>query len=267
MRYIVNVSGGLTSYEALKRTLARYGHDNTVAIFADTRTEDPDLYRFLDDIERHLNIPIVRLADGRTVFDVWHDARALTLRAGNGGIAPCSKLLKKQVIDRWLATQEQPYTIVLGMDWTEQHRMQVAEQRYHPVPVWFPLAERPYVDKCAIAEQLERDGIAVPGLYLDGFLHNNCGGGCVKAGQAHFALLWQKRPETYAMWEREEQRLRDALQKDISILNDRRGGGPRRPLPLSQFREMLERGERYARDEWGACGCFTSSMQLELPYD
>jgi len=36
---------------------------------------------------------------------------------------------------------------------------------------------------------LVREGIALPRLYGLGFSHNNCGGFCIKAGQANFKLL------------------------------------------------------------------------------
>lgn len=266
MIYVVNVSGGLTSYEALRRTIARHGRDAVRAVFADTRIEDADLYRFLDDIEAHLDIPIVRLADGRTPFEVWHAERAITLRGAGGGIAPCSRILKREVIERWVRASFAPgsFTRVLGMDWSEGDRMERTRASYAPDPVWFPLAEKPYVDKCHIADQLERDGIAVPALYQTGFSHNNCGGGCVKAGQAHFALLLRTRPETYARWEAEEQRLRAYLNKDVTILNDRAGGGPRRPLTLADFRARIEAGGAYDRTEWGGCGCFAPVAQLRM---
>ena len=54
MLYIVNVSGGLTSFEALRRTIERHGKDSTVAVFADTKIEDADSYRFLSDQERYM---------------------------------------------------------------------------------------------------------------------------------------------------------------------------------------------------------------------
>lgn len=265
MKYIVNVSGGLTSYEALRRTIERYGKANTIAVFADTRIEDTDLYRFLDDIEQHLDIPITRLQDGRTVFEIWHDAKAITVRTpGGGGAAPCSKILKKYQIDAWLKKQPVPYTLVFGMEWSEVKRMDRLVKRYDPIPCWFPLAEKPYVEKCDIATHLESVGIALPALYQDGFLHNNCGGGCVLAGQGHFALLYERRPETFAMWEREETRFRDTFGKNVAILKDQSGTGPMRPLPLSVFRGMMERGERIARDQWGGCGCFAGTDQLSM---
>lgn len=266
MQYIVNVSGGLTSYEALRRTIERYGKANTTAVFADTRIEDPDLYRFLDDIERLFDIPIVRLQDGRTVFEVWHTEKAITVRGrhvGGAVTAPCSKVLKREQIDGWLAKQDYPYTLVFGMDWSEPHRMERLVKRYDPIPCWFPLAEKPYVEKCDIMEQIESIGIAVPALYLDGFVHNNCGGGCVQAGQGHFARLYWTRPETFALWEQEEQRFRNTFGKDVAILRHTENG-QKKPLPLYELRGMIERGEKYAADEFGGCGCFAGTEQLEL---
>ena len=127
--YIVNVSGGLTSFEALRRTIAAHGRKNTTAVFADTRIEDTDLYRFLDDQERYFGIKIERIADGRTVFEVWHDKRAITFRTPHGaGHAPCSVELKREPIERWIAARfaGMPITRVFGMDWTEPHRMCLA---------------------------------------------------------------------------------------------------------------------------------------------
>jgi hypothetical protein len=86
-----------------------------------------------------------------------------------------------------------------------------------------------------------------------GFPHNNCGGGCVKAGVGHFAMLLDRLPEVYADWERHEDELRDQL-GDVSILRDRSGGATR-PLTL---REVRERRGDMPLDLWdvGGCSCF-----------
>lgn len=262
MRYVVNLSGGLTSFEALRRTIAKHGAEQTVALFADTLIEDEDLYRFLDDQERLFDIKIERIADGRTVFQVWHDARAITIRSA----APCSKLLKRVVIDRYIAEHFEPgtYTRVFGMDWTEMHRVERLRATLTPQPSWFPLLDAPLVDKCLIAADLERLGIKPPRLYEMGFSHNNCGGGCVKAGQAHWAHLYRTMPERYALWEHEEAKLRAALGKNVTILKDRKGGGPRRPLSLATFRRRLDAGKPYDTSDWGGCGCFAPIAQLRM---
>jgi hypothetical protein len=262
MNYIVNVSGGLTSYEALRRTIAKYGIENTRPVFADTKIEHPDLYRFLDDQERLFGIKIVRLADGRTPFEVMKDRRVITIKQ----MAPCSQELKRAVIDKWIYENFiwEPYTRVFGMDWSELDRIERLTLDLAPSLVWFPLTEPPFVDKCHIATDLEKLGIKPPELYTLGFAHNNCGGGCVKAGQAHWALLLRTLPDTYAMWEAKEEEIRQYLHKNISILKDRRGGGPARPTTLRAFRERLEAGGEYESDEWGGCGCFAQNVQLRM---
>jgi hypothetical protein len=101
-------------------------------------------------------------------------------------------------------------------------------------------------------------GIAVPRLYGAGYPHNNCGGGCVRAGQAQFALLLKENPDRFAYWEAQEQRLREHLGKPVAILRDRRGGDTK-PLTLAAFREGIEaEPEQLGFDslDWGGCGCF-----------
>lgn len=262
MHYIVNFSAGLTSWKALQRTIERHGAANTTAVFADTKIEDEDAYRFLRDTEKHFGIDITTVADGRTPFEVWRDVKTIIIN----GVAPCSKILKRETVDKWVLERfgSQPITRVFGMDWSEAERMIRLRAALAPVPVWFPLAEAPYVDKCHIADELERIGIAVPALYLEGFMHNNCGGGCVKAGQAHWAHLWRTRPDTYARWEREEAEFIAWYGTRVTILKDRAGGGPRRPVTLAEFRTLLERGDAYDADDWGGCGCFAPVVQERM---
>ena len=61
---IVMYGGGLTSYEAAKRAIERYGHSAVEIWFADTRTEDEDLYRFNRDVEKLLNHNIIVFSQG-----------------------------------------------------------------------------------------------------------------------------------------------------------------------------------------------------------
>lgn len=255
MKYIVNISGGLTSYEAYRRTIAKHGRANTIGVFADTRIEDEDLYRFLKDQECLFGVEIIRLQDGRTPFEVMHDERCITIQSA----APCSKILKRQVIERWIKENFQAgtYTRVYGMEWDEEHRMERLKQLHAPDPVWFPLAESPLIDKCQIARDLEAIGVAVPRLYNLGFTHNNCGGGCVKAGQAHWANLLSRMPERYAKWEQHERGMQAHLGKPVTILREVRRGVSH-SLSLQAFRERLEQQPAmFDQEDWGGCGCFS----------
>lgn len=273
MRYIVNVSSGLSSYEALRRTLERYGHANTEAVFADVKGdstnpydgEDEDNYRFLADIERHLGITITRLNQHKTVWDVYRKERAFMLVNGLTRFAPCSKVLKREPLDAYVEERYQPdeCVIVVGMKWSELARMEKLERAKAPYRVWFPLAEAPYVDDCHIQAELERAGIAVPRMYLEGFEHANCGRWCVHAGQAHYALLWRTDPDRYRYYEAREQEISDHLGKKVTILRDRRGGA-NVPTSLREFRERLEAGDDYDRQAWGGCGCFAQTVQTRM---
>lgn len=266
MKYIVNVSGGLTSFEALRRTIERYGVEHTHPVFADTLAEDPDLYRFLSDQERYFGITFHRAVEGRTPWQVMKDEGYITMHYPGGTVAPCSRILKREIIDSQISVLYQPgeYTRVFGYEWTEVNRMEDLREAVAPHPVWFPLNEPPYVDKCHISNFLESVGIAVPQMYTDGFEHNNCGGECVKAGQAHWAHLYFTRPERYLHAEEKEEEIREHLGKDISILKDRRGGTAK-PMTLRAFRLRLEAGDTdYDKDDWGGCGCFAPIAQSRM---
>jgi len=72
VKHLVNVSGGAGSAAALFRVIDRYGRENVSASLADTNSEHPDLYRFVDDLERIADIEIVRLKNGGlTIWDIF----------------------------------------------------------------------------------------------------------------------------------------------------------------------------------------------------
>jgi len=111
----------------------------------------------------------------------------------------------------------------------------------------------PYWSKCDMIGQAAELRLPLSDAYVDGFPHDNCGGACVKAGQAQWAQLYQIRPVTYGEWERDEEKFRQKNDKDVAILRDRRGGTTK-PMTLAQFRERIETGD-YDKHEWGGCGC------------
>lgn len=116
------------------------------------------------------------------------------------------------------------------------------------------MCEAPYWDKCKMLEELAKVGIKPPRLYAFGFPHNNCGGFCVKAGQAQFARLLERMPERYRFHEEKEQHLRSIV-GDFSVLSDRRGDRKKKPLTLRDLRLRIEAGESFDRHDWGGCGC------------
>lgn len=257
-QYVVMFSGGVGSWAAAKRIKART--DDLVLLFTDTKIEDPDLYRFLDEAAANVGAPLVRVEDGRTPWEVFRDERML----GNSRIAPCSKMLKQKPARRWMKQNAPGAVVVLGIDWSEEHRLEGARRGWAPWVVEAPLCEAPYLMKAELLRDLEAQGIAMPSLYREGFPHNNCGGGCVRAGAAHFRHLYRMRPQTFAEWELNEQSLRAHLGADVSILT-RQINGTKQKLTLSELREELEaQPSLFASDEWGGCGCFISEEDPDV---
>jgi hypothetical protein len=256
--HIVNVSGGAGSAVALFRVLERFGRDEVAACFADTRSEDADLYRFLDDVERVAGIPITRLIDGRNIWDVFLEDYTLTTA---GGGCRASWELKKQPLSRHAASIATPETAIIyvGMSEDEDDRMTRIEKALEPWDVDFPLTWKPSLGWCDVMDDLKRRGIKRPRLYESGYPHNNCGGRCIMAGIKQWAGVLKDDLDGFRESEENEQRflaiLRERGRKEHAILKDRRGGDVKN-YSLRQLREDVECGVRPDDESWRASSCY-----------
>lgn len=251
---VVMYSGGIASFVAALRTVERYGHTQTTLLFCDTKQEDEDLYRFLREGAAYLDVPLVEIADGRTPWQVFRDVRFL----GNTRADPCSRILKRNLARTWMEQHASPgTTVVLGLDSCEMRRVPKVQRFWAPWPVALPLLSPPYLDKDACRQLVRTLGLTEPRLYALGFPNNNCGGRCVKGGQAYWLHLLRVMPERFAEDEANEAQLRQALGKNVAILRDRRGGTTK-PYTLRQLREQ---GQTDQEELWGSCGCFTDGEE------
>jgi hypothetical protein len=262
VKHVVMFSGGLGSWMTAKRVAEKHGIDDLVLLFADVggqhdsphAGEDADTYRFINEAAANIGGELVTLNEGRNIWEVFRDDRFL----GNSRLANCSKYLKQIPCREWLDANCDPddTTIYVGIDWSESHRLPAIINAYLPYRAKAPMTEPPYLDKSAMQLECIKAGMAIPRLYAAGFPHNNCGGGCVRAGQAQFELLLREHPDRYAYWETQEQGLRDYLGKDVTILRDR-SGGDMTTLTLAKFRQQLERQPAlFDAFDFGGCGCF-----------
>jgi hypothetical protein len=236
-----------------------------VLLTADTRVEDEDNWRFAREVADRLGCEWVRLADGRTPMEVGRDHRCVP----SNRLAVCSRILKRELLDKYRNEHFDPAgtTVYLGYDWTEMHRVEAARKHWAPWIVKCPLTQPPLLWKQQILDQFRERGIEPPRLYGMGFSHANCGGACVRGGQAQWALLLRVNRSLYLEWEAEEAKTQDELGKpNATILVDRyiRPGhpqGPRRPLSLRAFRERIERQpSMFDAEDWGACGCLMDEV-------
>lgn len=259
---VVMFSGGVGSWAAAKRVAEEHGTANLFLLFADVKGtntsehvgEDADTYRFIQDAARNVGGSLVIVKDGRDIWQVFRDKRWL----GNSKLASCSAELKVRPSRQWLIDNCDPaHTIVyLGIDWSEAHRIPGAIKRNEPYTVQFPLHSKPYLEKQELLAWARREGLVTPRLYDLGFAHNNCGGGCVRAGQGHFRLLLRTMPDRFADWERREADMAEYLGKDVSILKEERNGQSK-SLTLATLRARAELQPSLIDDgDIGGCGCF-----------
>lgn len=249
--YIVQYSGGVCSFWAAKRIIDAFGKDSTTLLFADVKMEDEDLYRFNGDVETYFGVKLTIIADGRTPWEVFKDEKFI----GNSRVDMCSRILKRDLLWKYMKQNfsSENAVVVLGMDYTEEHRLRGVQDLRKGWKIIAPMIDEPIWDKCKMVEELKKIDIQPPRLTLLGFPHNNCGGFCIKAGQAHFAHLYRIMPQRYAFHEAKEKEMRSYLGKDVSILKDRRGGTTK-PMTLEAFRNRISTGD-YDPHEWGGCGC------------
>jgi hypothetical protein len=256
MKHIIFYSGGIGSWATAKRVIMEHGKGNVILLFTDTLMEDEDLYRFLEDTSKEMEIPLTRIADGRDVWDIFKWSKFI----GNSRLAPCSYYLKQKPAKKWIEENFKPNECVLylGIDWSEEHRTKAPTENWLPYTVKFPMCEEPYLSKEDMLKILDNVGIKRPRLYEMGFSHNNCGGFCVRAGQGHFRKLLEKMPERYMYHENKEQELRDYIGKDTSILR-KTEKGVKRQLTLKELR--LTSIEDVDLFDIGGCGCFVSEQE------
>jgi hypothetical protein len=269
MKHVVMFSGGIGSWATAKRVAEQHGTDDLYLLFSDVKGtnpdphvgEDEDTYRFIEDAAKNVGGQLITVSDGRDIWQVFKDKRFL----GNSRLASCSHELKQKPARKWLEENCDPEeTIVyVGIDWSEVHRLASIERNYKPYIAKAPLTEPPYLDKKQMIEWAQSEGLDTPRLYDLGFAHNNCGGGCVRAGQGQFKQLLQIMPDRYAVWEKKEQEIREFLDKDVSIMQ-RMVDGKKNPLTLKQLREEMQANPTLFDDfEIGGCNCFVDYEDTE----
>lgn len=234
MSVIVAISGGKASAWCADWALKNYPKEDVILYFNDTKWEHPDLYRFLDELSKYFDHPITRDSDGRNPEQLFYDNRALA----NNRMPFCSRIFKAERLQKYYRDGD---ILVFGIGTDEPHRAKrlvgvyqiIAAKTGKWLQLKFPLISE-NTTKQQIDDFLNDVGIKEPLLYRLGFLHNNCSGGCVRAGKKHWKMLYEKLPEIYAERERVEREVREYLGKDVHFFKDE---------TLESFRGRIERGE------------------------
>jgi hypothetical protein len=186
------VSAGAASAIAAKLTQRKHGAD-VIYAYCETGGEHPDNERFLGDLMRWLNAPLVRLKSEKypDTWAVWEDREYL---AGIDG-APCSGELKFKP----RAAFQQPGDLhIFGYTADKPDAIRANRMRLNwpDMQIETPLIDAG-LDKRACLQMIENAGIQLPVLYRLGFPNNNCIP-CVKSSSpAYWALVRFRFPDEF----------------------------------------------------------------------
>jgi 3'-phosphoadenosine 5'-phosphosulfate sulfotransferase (PAPS reductase)/FAD synthetase len=220
MKSIITISGGLTSSYVAKIVLEK--DNDSELVFTDTGWEHQDLHRFLNDLERLFNkkITILRHEKYSNPEELFYGMGML----GSNRVPNCSRYLKVEVLQKYLKKVYQNECIVyFGIDYSEKHRADRIKFQYDKLGIEtrFPLVDsKDFFIKDKITSWLKENEIKIPIMYKQGYLHNNCSGGCVRAGKKSWLHLLKTNPEIYLERERVETEFKEGkytFMKDISL--------------------------------------------------
>lgn len=208
MNRILFFSGGLSSFAVAHYLKITYPNDNILLYFTDTKWEDEDLYRFINEASDKLELPMLTHSLGIDPVQLMIQQKIIfNSRMGN-----CSSVLKMKVSSDYIKKNKVPPTehwrnkqylkdenfkqdaiLYFGISFDEFHRTKAIAHNWQPFKVEFPLTKM-YFDYDDI---LALYSIDKPRMYLKGFTHNNCKGRCVKAGKKHFRLWFNEDRQTF----------------------------------------------------------------------
>lgn len=255
MNHVIFFSSGVASFVAALRVLKKYGTSNLFLVFADTKMEDQDNYRFLNESANYIGGKLIHLIDGRNPWDVFNESKWLSHRG-----AKCSFELKIKPCREWIKNQGfDPKNTILyfGINFEEIERLENIKNNWAPFKVEAPLCWKSWMDYPEIMRACAETGIKRPRLYDLGFAHANCGGFCIKAGKKHFRNLLEKMPERYLWHEQKEQDFLKANKyQNIGILR-KTVNGKTKGMSLKEWRNEIRSDKQLNLFEaMGGCGCF-----------
>ena len=210
---IATISGGIMSFYSAFLSIQKYGSENVVLYFNDTKWEHPDLYRFLEDIEKYLGMKILIDSDGRNPEEVFFDQHFL----GCDRVPLCSRILKAERLQEYYKDGD---NLIFGIGLEEKRRCERIVAAYQVVytktgkycTLEFPLVDLRH-SKTLVKEWFWNTGLKLPKMYFFGFEHNNCSGGCVRQGKKQWLHLLETFPDVFSERENLEKRFREKFGK------------------------------------------------------
>jgi PP-loop superfamily ATP-utilizing enzyme len=236
-RIVCWFSCGAASAVATKLAIAENaGKLPLVIAYTEVMEEHPDNKRFLAECEKWFGQEIVILGNDyyrRSIYETFKTS-AMNIR----GAAPCTRVLKKQVRERYEQVGDRQ---VFGYTAEEQQRYDRFIDANNDVDVWVPLIEKG-LNKVDCLAMLQNAGIDLPEMYKLGYLNNNCIG-CVKGGMGYWNKIRVDFPEQFDRMAKLERFKKQTIFKDryLDELKPTDGNYPQEPdIECSIFCQMAE---------------------------
>jgi hypothetical protein len=242
-RIVVGHSGGVTSAWSLGWALRKFPRREVVALWHDTKREDEDTIRFLQEIAKKLGIKITERSDGRTVEEVEDDEGALA----NNRMAFCSRILKAEQKEKYFVElRNQGVTEIIsvlgfsGIEWRRIQRAMMNAERGGYI-VRFPVEEE-RKSKQDCADWCLSIGVRPPRMY-QWSEHANCVG-CRRGGKAYWLKVKENRPDVFLSAIEREKEFGHTFLNGISL----------EELARTGLKRMVKQRESI---KIGACECGT----------
>jgi hypothetical protein len=236
-RIVCWFSCGAASAVATKLAIAENaGKLPLVIAYTEVMEEHPDNKRFLAECEKWFGQDIVILGNDyykRSIYETFKTS-AMNIR----GAAPCTRVLKKQVRERYEQVGDRQ---VFGYTAEEQQRYDRFIDANNEVDVWVPLIDKG-LNKVDCLAMLQNAGIELPEMYKLGYLNNNCIG-CVKGGMGYWNKIRVDFPEQFDRMAKLERFKKQTIFKDryLDELKPTDGNYPQEPdIECSIFCQMAE---------------------------
>ena len=236
-RIVCWFSCGAASAVATKLAIAENaGKLPLIIAYTEVMEEHPDNRRFLAECEKWFGQEIVILGNDyykRSIYETFKTS-AMNIR----GAAPCTRVLKKQVRERYEQVGDRQ---VFGYTAEEQQRYDRFIDANNEVDVWVPLIDKG-LNKVDCLAMLQNAGIELPEMYKLGYLNNNCIG-CVKGGMGYWNKIRVDFPEQFDRMAKLERFKKQTIFKDryLDELKPTDGNYPQEPdIECSIFCQMAE---------------------------
>jgi len=202
-RLVILFSCGITSYVAMKLALKendKKWHLPVRIIYTYVRNENPDNLRFLEDVQRKLNIKVLVLMNEKYNGDIYEVQRKRKYISGVSG-APCTTELKWKVRKDFTNDND---VQVFGFNAGEEDRLDKFANANNDIVISTPLICQRLTKEDCIQIAI-KDGLEIPNSYKEGYVNANCIG-CVKGSAGYWMKVRKDYPiqfKTQSVIERE----------------------------------------------------------------